>query len=237
MKNLRWIVLAAAAAALAMCLLAGPGSKYGWWDWRFGIAMMRVAAWAGMAIAAVAAVLVLLLAVPKWRFSPWQPVLALAVALAAVAPPIILLGKARSVPPIHDITTDTADPPPFVALLEARNKSPNGAAYNAAENAPQQQKAYRDIGPKILDQPPREAMQKALDAARAMGWEIAATDIGAGRIEATDTTAWFGFKDDIVIRVRPNGPGSRIDVRSMSRVGKSDLGANAERIRKFLGRL
>jgi uncharacterized protein (DUF1499 family) len=67
-----------------------------------------------------------------------------------------------------------------------------------------------------------------------MGWELVASDSAAGRIEATATTPWFGFKDDVVVRVRPDGSGSRIDVRSVSRVGKSDVGANAKRIRTYL---
>ena len=70
-----------------------------------------------------------------------------------------------------------------------------------------------------------------------MGWQVAATDTAAGRLEATHTTRWFGFKDDVIVRIRPEGTGSRVDVRSVSRVGLSDLGANAERIRGFLAKL
>ena len=107
----------------------------------------------------------------------------------------------------------------------------------AALPAAQQLKAYPDLHPKLLSVPPNEAVQKALDAARASGWEVVAIDPPSGRIEATDTTRWFGFKDDIVVRVRPDPNGSRIDVRSASRVGRSDVGKNAERVREFLGRL
>jgi len=67
-----------------------------------------------------------------------------------------------------------------------------------------------------------------------MGGELVASDPVAGRIEATDTTFWFGFKDDIVVRVAPAPGGSRVDVRSTSRVGLSDVGTNAARIRKYL---
>ncbi|HEX7466433.1 MAG TPA: DUF1499 domain-containing protein, partial [Usitatibacter sp.] len=85
--------------------------------------------------------------------------------------------------------------------------------------------------------PPQKATQSAIDAARACGWEVVSSDAPSGRIEATDTSLWFGFKDDIVVRVRPDGAGSRVDVRSVSRVGKSDIGANAKRVRGFLARL
>ena len=121
-----------------------------------------------------------------------------------------------------------ADPPPFVSLMEARKQAPNGFAYGGPAIAAEQQKGYPDLKPLVVKQPPKEVVQRAIDAARAMGWEIVASDAAAGRIEATDTTAWFGFKDDIVVRIRPEGEGSRVDVRSVSRVGLSDLGANAE---------
>jgi uncharacterized protein (DUF1499 family) len=85
--------------------------------------------------------------------------------------------------------------------------------------------------------PPDQAYSRALAAVGALGWEIVATVPAEGRIEATDTTAWFGFKDDVVIRIRPQGSASRVDVRSKSRVGMSDLGANAERIGRLLDRL
>lgn len=237
MRNARILTLALAVAALAMLLLSGPGTRAGWWDWRFGISLLRYAVYVGGAAAILSLGLIVLLAVPKWRARPWLPVLALCVALAAVAPPLILLGQAKAVPPIHDITTDFADPPAFVALLEVRNQSPNGAAYGGPAIAAQQQKAYPEVKPLVVAAPPREAMQKALDAARSMGWEVRASDTASGRIEATATTTWFGFKDDVIVRIRPEGTGSRVDVRSVSRVGGSDIGANAKRIREFLSRL
>ena len=140
----------------------------------------------------------------------------------------------RLIPPIHDITTDTADPPAFAALLPAREAAPNGAAYGGARVAAIQATAYPDIAPRRLDVPPAAAFERALAAARAMGWTIAAADRGAGRIEASDRTPVFRFVDDIVVRIRPDGAGSRIDVRSVSRLGLSDLGKNAARIRRYL---
>ena len=147
MRIARILAVALAVAALAMLLLSGPGTRAGWWDWRFGLSLLRYAVYAGGAAALVSLVLVVLLAVPKWRARPWLPVLALCIALVAVAPPLILLGQAKAVPPIHDITTDVADPPAFVALLEARNQSPNGAAYGGPAIAAQQQKAYPEVKP------------------------------------------------------------------------------------------
>ena len=91
--------------------------------------------------------------------------------------------------------------------------------------------------PAVLAMPPARAFDRALEAAKRQGWEIVAAVPGEGRIEATDTTRWFGFKDDVVVRVRPDGAGSRVDVRSVSRVGRGDVGTNARRIRGFLDAL
>jgi uncharacterized protein (DUF1499 family) len=156
---------------------------------------------------------------------------------AAALVPYRWMQQAQRVPPIHDITTDTERPPEFQAVLPLRADAPNPAAYGGPEVAAQQRAGYPDIAPLTLELPPAEAYRQALDAAREMGWELVAADSAEGRIEATATTGWFGFKDDVVVRVAPAGAGSRVDVRSVSRVGKSDVGANAERIREYLARL
>ncbi len=140
---------------------------------------------------------------------------------------------AAKVPFIHDVTTDVVSPPVFVAIRPLRADAPNGVDYTT--DPAEQQKGYPDIQPLVFDGvAPADLFRRAEATARAMGWEIVAAEVAEGRIEATDTTAWFGFKDDIVIRITAQGTGSRLDVRSMSRVGKSDLGKNADRIRKFL---
>lgn len=233
----RWIVLALAALAFAMLLVSGPGTRHGLWPWQTGLALVQWGFYAGAAAAVGALALLMLLAFPRFRARPWMPLLALCFALAAAVPPLILLGQATSVPPIHDITTDTADPPAFVGLLEERRKAPNGFAYGGEAVAAQQRRAYADIKPVVVKSAPRETTQRAIDAARSMGWEVVIADAATGRVEAIDTSTWFGFKDDIVIRVRAEGEGSRVDVRSVSRVGVSDLGANAKRIRGFLAKL
>ena len=88
-----------------------------------------------------------------------------------------------------------------------------------------------------LDVPPAQAFDRAASAAKEMKWDIVATDPAQGRIEATATTFWFGFKDDIVVRITAEGSGSRVDVRSLSRIGKSDVGANAKRVREYLAKV
>jgi uncharacterized protein (DUF1499 family) len=135
--------------------------------------------------------------------------------------------------PIHDITTDTEDPPPFVALLALRRTTFNGPDYGGEKIARLQKAAYPDIQPLDLAEPPARAFERALAAARAMGWRIVAAVPEEGRVEATATTPLLRFKDDVVIRVTSRGAGSRVDVRSKSRLGRSDLGANAKRIRAY----
>jgi len=144
---------------------------------------------------------------------------------------------AQRVPAIHDITTDTENPPAFVSVLPLRKNAANPAEYGGPDVAAKQRAAYPDLIPATLRVPPAQAFDKALQAALEMGWTIVDSNSGDGRIEATDTTFWFGFKDDIVIRITQADQGSRIDVRSVSRVGRSDVGTNAKRIRKYLKRL
>jgi uncharacterized protein (DUF1499 family) len=158
--------------------------------------------------------------------------LVVVVSVALVTVPLLHWQRAKTVPPIHDITTDPDDPPAFVALAQARARAPNAVAYPGAETARQQRAAYPEIRPLLLAAPLPRVREVAREVVRASGWElVAATDT---TLEATDTTPWFGFKDDVVIRLRQTADGVRVDLRSASRVGRSDVGTNAARIRVYL---
>ena len=133
---------------------------------------------------------------------------------------------------IHNISTDINNPPQFVAAIEQRGNNSNPLEYTK-EVADIQQKAFSEVSTIVSNQTPLQAFENALAIAKSMGWEVYAQEEGEGRIEAVDTTFWFGFKDDIVIRITANNTGSLIDLRSVSRVGISDLGANANRIALF----
>jgi len=165
------------------------------------------------------------------------PVVALLLVVAAFATPVSKLRQASRVPRIHDITTDLEHPPRFVSVVPLRAAAPNPVDYGGPEIAAQQRQGYPDVQPLSLPVPPGQAFDRALATVRKMGWDIVASDPPTGRIEATDTTFWFGFKDDVVIRVAPAENGSRVDVRSLSRVGLSDVGTNAARIRRYLDAL
>ena len=170
----------------------------------------------------------------KRRRSPAgrRAVPALLVAAIVCLVPLWSIVTGLGAPPIHDITTDTEDPPEFVAVVPLN--IPNRTVYEGETIAARQRDTYPDLQPVILDVPPARAFDAALATVDEMGWELVSADAGAGRIEATDTTFWFGFKDDVVIRVQAAANGSRVDVRSLSRVGGGDAGANAARIRRYV---
>jgi uncharacterized protein (DUF1499 family) len=233
---LAWTGLGLALACGLAELLAGLGYRWGWWHFRVGIQIMRWAATTDLAALA----LTLAAMVLAWRYGPRRALAAgtfgLVLSLAVAGPPLYHWRLVDQVPRIHDISTDTDKPPVYVAVLPLRVGAENPTDYSA-DVALLQKKAYPDIAPALLDLPPAQAFARAERAARAMGWEVVAAVPEALRIEATDTTLLFGFKDDIVVRVAPSGNGSRVDVRSLSRVGRSDFGVNANRIRKFLRQL
>lgn len=161
------------------------------------------------------------------------------------------IARLRSAPPIHDITTDPEDPPAFEDIVPVRRTAGavNPVEYQRTQRVggreidviEAQRKAYPDVRPVVLPQAPARTLKLAKQAAQAMGWNIVAavnTVVPSeGRIEATDSTWYFGFKDDVVIRVRPDTNGSRVDIRSVSRVGVGDVGTNARRIREYTAKL
>jgi uncharacterized protein (DUF1499 family) len=163
--------------------------------------------------------------------------LAVVIGGAAAYTPLTWFLRAQQSPELNDITTDTNSPPPLVVTLQLRRGASNPATYPGANAAVLQRAAYPDITPVILAEPPAEAFKKADAVAMAMGWDVVARAPAEGRIEAVATSAWFGFRDDIVIRIRPDGAGSKVDIRSKSRDGESDLGVNARRIREFIAKL
>jgi uncharacterized protein (DUF1499 family) len=239
----RWrrltVAIATAGLALALVaglalLVAGPGYRFGWWSLGTGFAIIRLAAYGGIAAAAVSAAALILAPLRGQRRGMFRALAGLVIGLITVGLPAYYLHTARSVPPIHDVTTDPLEPPAFEAILPLRADAPNSAEYGGAEVAAQQREAYPDLASLVIALPPDRAFAAALAAALEMDWQIVAAEEGDGRIEASDRTLWFGFTDDVVVRIRPDGAGSRIDVRSTSRVGVGDLGKNAARVRAYL---
>jgi uncharacterized protein (DUF1499 family) len=234
--TLAWAGLSLAAACGVAALLAGPGYRLGWWALGPGIQIVRWSATVALAALAVSVVAAIAARATGARLAWATALTGLVLSLAVAGPPLWLWWQADRLPRIHDVSTDTDDPPRFVAVLPLRKDARNSTDYSV-EAAAQQKRGYPDLVPLQLDVAPAKALLLAERAARAMGWDVVAVAPADLRIEATDTTLLFGFRDDVVIRVTASGGGSRVDVRSLSRVGGSDFGTNAKRIRSFLQQL
>ncbi len=235
-----WLALAGMVCAILaglLAVLAGFGSRWEWWPFGTGFSMLRWAAEAGLVAASASIAGYILSWGRRSRGRLALSVFGFVIGLLVVGVLWSWWHTAQRVPAIHDITTDPENPPRFVSILPFRKGAPNPADYGGPEIAAKQRAAYPDILPVMLPEPSAQAFDRALQAARDMGWTLIDSNPADGRIEATDTTFWFGFKDDIVIRIAPKDSGSRMDVRSVSRVGRSDVGTNARRIRNYLKRL
>jgi uncharacterized protein (DUF1499 family) len=232
-------MIAVALLLLMLVLMAAAplGFRLGWWS--ATTALTKVVAGglvAGLGAALAAGVA---LATGGARLGGGEMAL-LAVIILIGASAVALPLRAKRIAaaaPIRDITSDLADPPAFLAVSAARERDGAGIAYGGERVASIQRQRYGDIGPRHLALPIERAFAAALAAAKEMGWTIVAADAGSARIEASDRTRFFGFTDDVVIRLRAEGQGSRVDIRSASRVGVSDLGKNAQRIRDYFAAL
>lgn len=189
-------------------------------------------------VAALIAVIAVLLSAFRLlrKPSPGQRSAAIAglvLGLVPIAFMVNVIVQGRGIPMIHNITTDLKDPPTFtVAPTLATRVAENSLEYDP-HDAPLQAAAYPDLKTLETTEDPPHAFEHAKTVATSLGWEIYAADGATGNIEAVDTTRLWGFKDDVVIRIRARGTGSIVDLRSVSRVGHGDIGANANRIRKF----
>jgi uncharacterized protein (DUF1499 family) len=229
--------LALAVLAALAGLSAGLGYRFGWWQLGTGFELLRYAAYGAIA-AMVVSVIGLVLARPgSQRRGLYRALAGLVIGAVVLGVPWSYLRAAQRVPPIHDITTDTETPPPFVAILPLRADADNPPDYGGEEVAAQQRAAYPAVQPVLAALPPDRTFEQALATVQDQGWELVAAVPSEGRIEATDTTLWWGFKDDIVIRITPEGTGSRLDIRSKSRVGIGDVGTNAARVEAFIEQL
>lgn len=233
------LALLLALLSLALMVLAPLGWRLGLWHFRFSFNyLLRPGALVGIAAGVVS-----LVALPWWRSM-------VGAAQAMVLVSLVIGGLmfylpwsyyrlSGTVPPIHDITTDPENPPAFSATVLAARAAENG---NSTTYAPQvaalQKRGYPDIAPVHAALPPAQSFPLALATASGMpGWTIVDSDPATGIIEARQSTRFFGFTDDVVIRVAADGEGSRIDMRSESRQGRSDFGVNAKRVRTYMAAL
>jgi len=234
-----------------LTLTSAAGIWLGFWDFRRGFSLLGTAnqygqwlAWACLLLAAATLIASQLLKVKNaGKFVSLAAVGALVAWVAYLIPESFRPGEGVNYPPIHDISTNRINPPEFVAIAPLRADAPNTLVYGASNNMTPEQlieqtdEAYPDLVTQLYSESVNEVFEKALTAVDDLGWELVAQDASAGRIEATDTTFWFRFKDDVVIKIDQQGSETAVDVRSVSRVGTGDVGANAIRMRKLFALL
>jgi uncharacterized protein (DUF1499 family) len=243
-----WLILLLGIGAPLAFVVAAGGSGLGLWGWQAGLGAIPWIVGAAL-LTLIIAIVGIILDRRKGRKTRW-PLLGLGLA-GTIGFFVYLTGYISpmlSLPAIHDITTDLADPPQFSALTLREDNWDNIPGADDGEMRgmnPRQrwatlhQEAFSDIRSVRIDQPVAEVIEKAKRLAEDRGWEIVSVEPASGHLEATDTVSLFRFKDDVVIRARAaeNGAASIIDMRSVSRVGVHDLGVNSQRVRKFLSDL
>ena len=253
----RWMYWAALitliiAIGIALATLIAPlGYRLELWDYRTGFAILRGVVPYGIYVAVAGVLIAVVLGTlsKKWQMANTTRLVGFGAIAAVVAivtwyvPQTYLEPDDVDYPSIHDISTDTVNPPQFVAVLPLRADADNGVEYGVSRDMNPEllvqltREAYPDLRTMTLNTPTDDAFFRALAAVETLGWDLVDANRQEGRIEATDSTFWFGFKDDIVIRIEPQGNGSRVDARSVSRVGKGDVGINAKRLRRFFEEL
>jgi uncharacterized protein (DUF1499 family) len=223
-------VKSTAIALLLLMPIAALGTRLGVWPYTTGLLLLLLSFAGSLLIQIINAIWLWRKPVPETKSAlRWASLFALPALLIFAA---ILRGSPGNDALIHNISTDPSNPPRFIDPLALRGADSNPVAYTA-EIAAIQARAFPELAPIITELPPAQAFQQALTTARAMGWQIYTQQTEQGHIEATDSSFWFGFKDDIVIRIKPHSSGSQLDLHSVSRVGQGDLGANAKRIMRF----
>jgi uncharacterized protein (DUF1499 family) len=236
-KLLCLIGLVVACGCALAALGAGLGYRFGWWHFRTGIATLGYVFWVAAGTALFCAVALALAAARANAGAIIMGLAGLAIAGVTAWIPYSLRMTANSVPAIHDISTDLSNPPQFVRVAALRKPDDHPVAYDGPAVGEQQRKAYPDLAPLVLKAPRDKAFAAAQGALASMGLEVVEADAAQGRIEATATSLLFGFKDDVVVRIADDANGTKVDVRSKSRVGRNDFGMNAKRIRAFQAKL
>lgn len=215
-------------------LLSGYGYQWGWWSFGFGFSIIP---W-GTGAAVLGGIIsgIGFFRIPD-RTKNQTIVGAIGIGLALIALANIgywYMEVQKGYPPIHDITTDIQDPPQFKAIVPLRVDAPNPSEYIRDNGTPESQRSfYGEIKPIIVNMSYDEAFERALETVNELSWTLVDEEKEEGRIEAYEKLAWYGFIDDVVIRVDTTEAGAEIDIRSKSRIGRGDLGVNAKRIRAY----
>lgn len=231
---MKTLVLLVSLIAFLLVTLPGPLYKFGLVELATAFASFKYAVITGIA-ALILLITQMLLKRKTVTFT--SAALVIIFSLIAIIMPLRMMSTAKNVPAIHDISTDMTTPPEFVAIAPLRVNAANPIEYAGIETAAQQRDAYPELQTLRYSQSKAELIGAVEQASKNLGWDLVNSDAKVGLIEATDSTMWFGFKDDIVVRITDNGNERLLDVRSKSRIGKSDLGKNAQRIESFIQEL
>ncbi len=220
---------------IAVVLAGGPGVHLGLWSPLKGFLITMTGSFlGGAALAVLSIIVIIIIGMNKKRGGMGKAILTLLVSIILVSPVAYLrLSGGGGYPVIHDITTDMVTPPEFIELVGKRGDDANSLEYDAEEVGALQAEFYPYIKPLMVADNSQKAFAKALDVASNLGWKITGVNANLRRFEATEQSFWFNFSDDVVVTVKPVESGSRIDMRSVSRVGMSDFGVNAKRIMAF----
>jgi uncharacterized protein (DUF1499 family) len=235
----RWLVRIGFILALlcvAAAMLSGLGYRLELWGFRGGFGIIK---WA-FQLAIVALILSLVgLAIPSRRTGSMIVMGLLGIVIGGIAIYVPWNWKQTldAHPYIHDITTDLNDPPAFVVVASVRGEGDHPVTYDGPEVAAQQREAYPELQSLIVSADPATVFAAAKKVVDSMGMELVDASESDLRIEATQTSFFYGFKDDIVVRIVAVPDATKVDVRSKSRVGRSDIGQNAKRIKTYLAKL
>jgi hypothetical protein len=243
-RRVTTLALVLALGAVVAALIASVGAGQGAWHFRGAFTVLRYAFFAAIA-GAVFGLLGLILARRARKAKLMLPnLLAVVIALGFVLYLGAQIRTARTVPAIHEAATNLDDLPQFTRLKlrdDYLEKVPDMDRPELKALAPEarwkaiHREAYGDLRTVRVADSPADTIRRAAELARKRGWAVVLEDPRGGTLEATDTTFFFRFKDDVVLRARPApGGGSLVDMRSISRVGGSDVGVNAKRVRDFL---
>lgn len=215
-------------------VISGYGYQWDIWSLGTGFSMLRNSAYATFVL--IPAILLATLFMRSWLTgNAWALViLSLLMAGSIMGTAYYWDDRGDRYPAIHDLTTDIDNPPAFDELVQLRENSPNPPEYVGGETAELQREHYPDLEPLYLDASKDRVFEAALQLVMDRGWEVARSDANSGMIEATEELPWFGFKDDVVVRVQEINRQVRVDMRSKSRIGQHDFGVNALRIKRYL---
>lgn len=234
--------------SLAVGLVAALGTRLGFWTVDFGLhTLFPWCAGIGFLTFVGGVVWILWAMIANDSSSARYGLIGLAGVAIVLANPVLDFWNSHGLPPIADVTTDTEHPPQFVSLLTQRGADASPPGYDGSKPmtmdgklstvAMVQHKYYGDIHTIAILMSPERLFKRAVAASYAMGWDIIAISPDEGRIEATDTSLFFGITDDIVIRIKPSGMGAKLDIRSKARTEDNSGSRNPQRIRDFFKKL